>query len=191
MWRRRRVTAPLGPGRIPPGPLLQRLAEAHQLLNQQRYVQAADLFEELARGAQIRDPNRAPQLYLQAGRACLLNRDVDRAMRLVYHGLGLLAAEARWPKLIKLSHFVALELHDQDLPTQAAALQDWVNAHVSAAGAAPDQEEASRPAEAHPLLPLTCPSCGGPLRPDEIEWTDAVTAECQFCGSMIRSETAT
>lgn len=190
MWRRRRVTAPLGPGRIPPGPLLQRLSEAHQLLNQQNYAQAADMFEELARETQIRDPNRAPQYYLQAGRACILNQDVDRGMRLVYHGLGLLAAEACWPKFIRLSHFVELELHAQGLAAQAAALQEWVKTQIFTAGAEPKQEEAPPPAEAHPRLPTACPACGGPLRPDEIEWTDAVTAECQFCGSLIRSEAA-
>jgi hypothetical protein len=37
-----------------------------------------------------------------------------------------------------------------------------------------------------PLLPTYCPSCGATVRPDEVEWLDEVTAECAYCGSLVR-----
>lgn len=188
MWRRRRLTGPLqGPGRLPTGPLMERLEEAHRLLQEEQYARAALAFEELARGAQIRDPNRAPQFYLQASRACIMNGEVDRAMRLVYHGLGLLAADERWLRFIKFHDQVQAELRAHGLTSQADALQPWyAQTLVPSQGSSAAQE--TPPAPQHPLPPVTCPACGGPLRPDEIEWVDAVTAECPFCGNLMRPE---
>jgi hypothetical protein len=37
-------------------------------------------------------------------------------------------------------------------------------------------------------LPTNCPKCGAPLRADEIEWVDAITASCSFCGSVVAKE---
>ena len=38
-----------------------------------------------------------------------------------------------------------------------------------------------------PVLPTNCPGCGGPIRSDEVEWVDDVTAECPYCGSSVRA----
>jgi len=39
-----------------------------------------------------------------------------------------------------------------------------------------------------PLLPTYCPFCGAIVEPDEVEWTDEATAECDYCGSPIRAQ---
>jgi len=39
-----------------------------------------------------------------------------------------------------------------------------------------------------PILPTHCPGCGGPVRADEVDWLDDVTAECNWCGSPVRAE---
>ncbi|MBI4771264.1 MAG: hypothetical protein HY784_12865, partial [Chloroflexi bacterium] len=36
-------------------------------------------------------------------------------------------------------------------------------------------------------LPAHCPQCGSPLHPDEVEWLDERTAECEYCGSVVRA----
>jgi hypothetical protein len=36
-------------------------------------------------------------------------------------------------------------------------------------------------------LPTKCAACGGPLRSNEVTWSDAVTAECPFCGAGIKA----
>ena len=38
------------------------------------------------------------------------------------------------------------------------------------------------------VLPAHCPSCGAAVRPDEVEWLDDITAECDYCGSPVRGE---
>jgi hypothetical protein len=39
-----------------------------------------------------------------------------------------------------------------------------------------------------PILPTHCPSCGGAVKSDEVEWIDEVTAECDYCGSPVRGK---
>ena len=36
-------------------------------------------------------------------------------------------------------------------------------------------------------LPAQCSGCGAPLVPDEVEWHDAHTAECPYCGTVIKA----
>jgi hypothetical protein len=38
------------------------------------------------------------------------------------------------------------------------------------------------------VLPTTCPTCGGHLRYEEVEWADNLTAECPYCGSAVRAQ---
>jgi hypothetical protein len=44
----------------------------------------------------------------------------------------------------------------------------------------------AEPLAKRPSIPTHCPSCGAPLRPDEVDWLDDVTAECGYCGSPVR-----
>lgn len=36
-------------------------------------------------------------------------------------------------------------------------------------------------------LPPRCPHCGGPVNPDKLDWVDSRTAECAYCGSILRT----
>jgi hypothetical protein len=36
-------------------------------------------------------------------------------------------------------------------------------------------------------LPARCSGCGVQLIPDEVEWHDAHTAECLYCGTVIKA----
>lgn len=184
MWRRRRLmNTPTGPGKVPPGPLLSRIEKAHQLLQLGQNAEAAAIFEELARGAQIRDPNRAPQFYLQAARAHLLNKEIDSAMRFIYHSLGLHVSENRWIRLTRSGKMAIAELLDAGYKTQAAELENW----LANATKNQDEQESIAPQD-HPSLPAHCTSCGGALRPAEVEWLESSTAECPYCGSPIHIE---
>ena len=35
-------------------------------------------------------------------------------------------------------------------------------------------------------LPAKCDGCGAPVIPDEVEWHDARTAECLYCGTVLK-----
>jgi hypothetical protein len=37
-----------------------------------------------------------------------------------------------------------------------------------------------------PLLPATCPACGGYMQVEEIKWLDQSTAQCPYCGKPVR-----
>lgn len=36
-------------------------------------------------------------------------------------------------------------------------------------------------------LPATCPQCGAPIRPDQVEWIDEGSAVCEFCAAVIKA----
>jgi hypothetical protein len=38
------------------------------------------------------------------------------------------------------------------------------------------------------LLPTSCPKCGAPVHSEDIDWVDENTAECEYCGTLIRTE---
>jgi hypothetical protein len=42
-------------------------------------------------------------------------------------------------------------------------------------------------AERRGMLPAQCGGCGARLVPDEVEWHDAHTAECLYCGTVIKA----
>ena len=37
-------------------------------------------------------------------------------------------------------------------------------------------------------LPSNCPHCGAAARSDEVDWIDAQSAECNYCGGVIQTE---
>jgi hypothetical protein len=41
--------------------------------------------------------------------------------------------------------------------------------------------------QAYRRLPVRCPSCNAPLRPDEIRWYNDTQAQCAFCGCMVEA----
>lgn len=180
MFRRRPIGRPLRRGFVPQvPPLLQR---ANQMLANGRYAEAADAFESLATAAQARGGPRAPLFLLQAGRARILDGKTEAGLAQVKQGLSLLAGRADWPGLHRAGTRVLAELRERGLVGEAVEIEAWLQATLPAmpagfAGRGPAQK---------PQLPTHCPSCGGALRPDEVEWLDEVTAECAYCGSPVR-----
>jgi NAD-dependent SIR2 family protein deacetylase len=70
------------------------------------------------------------------------------------------------------------------LTAEASEIETYLRANLPADFTPPANQVPAR----KPPLPTHCPSCGGAVRPDEIEWLDEVTAECDYCGSPLRSE---
>jgi hypothetical protein len=162
-------------------PALQR---AHELLSIGDFDAAAVAFEQLANGAEGRDGPRAPMLFLQAGRTRLLAGQIAHGMTLLMHGLGLLAARGQWRELQRAGQRITMELEQRGLTAEASEIATYLRANLPADFTPPTDQV---PARKLPL-PTHCPSCGGAVRPDEIEWLDEVTAECDYCGSPLRSE---
>lgn len=184
--RMRPIRRPMRPG-VPSqvGSRAQKaLQRAHQLMETGNHAQAAQIFERLAQGA--RDLGRlkiAPNLFLQAGRAYLLTGNQEDGKNCIYSGLELIARAQKWPVLATIGQRTISELTTLGFPQLSDQVSDWV------------KEKLPEPIESYPQpghtskpMPLKCPSCGGALRPGEIEMLDSITGECPYCGSAIRGE---
>lgn len=161
----------------------QILQRAHHLMEEKEYAQAAEIFERLAQGAKQRGMlQRAPRLFLQAGRAYVLAKKENQGVGCIRQGLNILARSQRWPALHRAGKRVVYELTESEYPKLAQEFEDWLEETL------PDRiEDAPRPASTRSVtLPLKCPSCGAPIRSDEVEWADSTTAVCPYCGSGLR-----
>lgn len=171
---------PLANPNIPPA-----LQRAHELMELGNYAEAAVAFETLAQAAEKRTGPRAPFLYLQAGIARIQLKQTAVGMRHLNHGLELFATSGRYHQLYRAGGRIVRELKAHGLEKEAQEIANLVQRHIPAISESPTQRG---PDPSRAMLPTHCTSCGGPVRSDEVEWIDANTAECPFCGSPIRTE---
>lgn len=183
MFRRRpirRRVRPLRDGRRRGTP--RALITANRMLEAGSYQEAAERFETIARAAEARGGVRAPQFYLQAGRAHILSGNNKPGLAHIRHGLSLLAGQRAWPHLYRVGNRTIATLTERGLTAEADEISAWLEDNLPA-----DFDAVGvRPQTKNPVLPTHCPSCGAALRPGEVEWLDEVTAECTYCGSPVR-----
>ena len=182
MFRRRGFVRPLRHPHIPViSPALRR---ANELMVIGDYPSAARAFEELAHGAIARNGPRAPLFLLQAGRMHILAGQIQLGMTHLQQGLGLFAARGQWQQFRNSGQRVMAELSQRGLTEQARQIEAILSASLPASFI---PETVTGPEKTKRVLPANCPGCGGPLHAYEIEWTDGITAECPYCGSVVRA----
>jgi hypothetical protein len=159
-------------------PILQ---EANMAFEKGEYGRAAERYEKLARVADSRGGPRAPLLLLQAGRARVYAGQATLGLPLLRRGLELLAERGQLHRVHHAGSKAITELNERGLEDEATNIEILLGTLLPKTFTA--EPEAQRPA-----LPTHCPSCGAPLRPNEVEWLDDVTAECGYCGSPAREE---
>lgn len=180
MFRRRAPRLFRGMGKPDVPPMLQR---ANQLMAAGDYAGAAVAFKELAQRAEDRFPQRAPFLFMQAGRAAILSGQTKVGVAHLRRGLTIFASQGRIPKMRIFGQRAIEELKARSLNAEADEIVNLLNVNLPKEISV----ENSTPAK-KPVLPTHCPSCGAAVRPDEVEWLDDVTAECAYCGSPVRGE---
>jgi hypothetical protein len=163
-------------------PALQR---AHQMLALGDYARAATTFEQLGHAAEMRAGPRAPFLFLQAGRARILQGQISAGMAHFKYGLELLAKAGRYNQLYRAGQRLMQELKLRGLEKEASEIGALIGASVPAIADMPTERG---PDTATVILPTHCAACGGPIRSTEVEWLDARTAECPYCGSPVRAQ---
>jgi len=180
MFRRRAARQSRGfqPPAVPP--LLQR---AHRMLAQGEYAEAALEFHGLAQKAEERFPERAPMLYLEAGRAAILSGQNKTGVAHLRRGLTLLASQMRFQRMQVLGQRIVVELRERGLKAEAQEILGLLQNNLPQNEVVESQAEIKKPP-----LPTHCPSCGAAVRPNEVEWLDEVTAECDYCGSPVRGD---
>ncbi len=159
------------------------LQEANFNFDKGEYGRAAELYERIAQAADARGGPRAPILHLQAGRSRVYAGQTALGMTSLKRGLELFAQRGQLHKLQNAGTRVVTELKERGLANEAAEIEALLKGIAPSMPAMADHAPAKRP-----VLPTHCPSCGAPLRPDEVEWLDEVTAECGYCGSPVREE---
>ena len=180
MFRRRGQGLFGGMGQPNVPPMLQR---ANQLMAAGDYAGAAIAFKELAERAENRFGKRAPFFFIQAGRAAILSGQTKVGVADLSHGLTLLASQGRFPRMRAFGQRAIEELKAHGLNAEAEEIASLLNASLPKGILAATSSSAKKP-----VLPTHCPSCGAAVRPDEVEWLDDVTAECDYCGSPVRGE---
>jgi hypothetical protein len=168
----KRATGPAVP------PMLRR---ANEMFTSGDYVNAESAFHELAKRAEQRFPQHAPMLYIQAGRAAILSAQNKKGIAHFRSGLTLLSTERRFARLEKIGKTIILELHERGLNAEADEIETVLKNNLPSE----IQKEILQPKK-QVILPTHCPSCGASIKPDEVEWLDEITAECDYCGSPVR-----
>jgi hypothetical protein len=158
---------------------LEMLAQANQLLNNQQPGEAAPLFARLAGELQAsQHPRRAANLHARAAHAFAGAHAGPAALTQARAALDLfLQFKMAYRAAMFYTNITRKLTNDGMLPAANHLQQDY-GSRIQAVPAA----NAPRG-----LLPTNCPKCGAPVHGDDANWVDANTAECDYCGSLLRA----
>jgi hypothetical protein len=173
------------------------LARANRLFNQGKFVEAALIFDRLAKGAAERGMlNRAGDLYLQSARCHLETGKATLAVERGKHALRLFGRASLFGKIERLMPRMVEALQDKGYQAEAAALRQEVEARLAEAPPGRRPMPGARPVGWPPFveppaarrqLPAKCSACGAPIKPDDVTWLDSQSAECPYCGSVLKT----
>jgi hypothetical protein len=169
-------------------PVLRRaLRRAHRMMADGDFHGAASAFASLARAARAAGaPVRAAVLDLQSARALLAVGRPEVAERRAKSGLLTLIAAGRGRRAAELVPRVVEQFRSRGHEPHADRLATEVGHALSEARVSAPEPAAHDQAGAR-ALPTRCSGCGAPLFAEDVEWRDATTASCTYCGSAIRT----
>ncbi len=164
-----------------------RVAQAEALIKAGQYGKAAQEFEELAGEAvEIGRVGAAGELYQRAARCYLELSDMDDAVRAAEQAITHLLDAGRVDRVRGLLPKMVVEMEERGQHQQAERFRQQVEARLGDAGApGPGRRRQARAAAG---LPASCPSCGAPVKPDQVSWAGPGTAECAFCGGALKPD---
>jgi tetratricopeptide (TPR) repeat protein len=166
------------------------LARANRLMADGQFAEAAAAFESLAAKAKEHNlPGRAADLTLQAARAHFAAGHVDAAVERAIEALRLLTLGGRAGRVPAVLSKTTAALRDKGYDAQADRLEQETERILGEVGLSLEQaqQQAPQAPEKPGTLPAKCDGCGAPVIPDEVEWHDAQTAECLYCGTVLKA----
>ena len=188
---RRPLLRRAGPlGRPMAAKLRQILARANRLMAGEQFAEAAAIYERLYQGSIERGfVGRAADLALQAARANFAAEDTDAALRHAREALRLLARSGRAGRIPLVLSKIAAALREKGYDAQADELEREAERILNEMDLSLEEarQQAPRMPEKRGTLPAKCDGCGAPVVPDEVEWHDAQTAECLYCGTVLKA----
>jgi hypothetical protein len=139
-------------------------------------------------------PLRAGELALRAARAYLAAGNVSTAIEWAKKGLRALVRGGRVGRVPRVLSRISAELRDAGHAAEADQFEKDVaqalerfGLSLDAGGQQPLPGAGDHDAAARGALATQCAGCGAPLVPDDVEWHDAHTAECIYCGTLARA----
>lgn len=160
--------------------------EAARLMHSGQFGEAADRFERLAQEEQQRGRTVvAAGLFLRATRCRLQIDDPPGTERCAVRAVHLLIEARQVERLGQVMGRLLPALERSGQHSLAQRLRNDVEKAFP--GIQMSSVPLARQASVAAQLPARCPTCGGPLKPDEVDWVGPGTAECPFCGGMIKA----
>ncbi len=181
MFRRARNRAfqanPLNPAQN------QTLNQAGQLLASGQPAAAAPMYAGLAGELEAGGhPRWAANLHAQAAHAYADSRDGQDALVQARRALTLFIQYRMLRRIPVFYANITRKLAGNGMKNAADTLAGEFGGKVGPLPAPVQAPAAQR------LLPTNCPKCGAPVHAEDASWVDANTAECAYCGALIRPE---
>lgn len=188
--RRRRPIRPGRPPRRPGRPgirkrALQRLNLAHNLLENEEFEQAGAAFEDLGNLALRRRAPRAAQLFLQAGKAYLMAGNSQLGTDMLITGLRLVPRMGPPRKTPIIGRRILDSLREMELHHEYRVVENELNQLLETYELKRDIKVDIR---SDLQLPSKCPYCGGTVHPNEVDWVNENSVECNYCGSIVEGK---
>ena len=159
------------------------LKQANELMAAGNASEAAPLFAQLA--AQMEATNhsrRAANLHARAAHAFADSQAGQMALGQARSALNLFIANGMALRTPMFYSNITRKLGRGGMQNAARSLQQEYSGRLGVAAAQP------APARHRGSLPTSCPKCGAPVHGSEANWVDDNTAECDYCGALMRAE---
>lgn len=167
-----------------------KLREAQIFFQNGQFEKAGNIFQELAEGALKRGFPQAPNLFIKAGFCYVISDLNEKGIDNIFHGFNLFQLRKQWENLKINSSIISEKLRDFGKPEMGNEVEGWVlqNTPAEIQDSIEWLNAGDRKNRAEKRLPSNCRNCGAPVNTKEIEWFNAYTAICLYCGCMIVNE---
>lgn len=173
------------------------LQQANQLMTSGNAAQAAPLFAQLAAQMEASGhPRRAANLHARAAHAFADNQAGQMALGQARSALNLFISNGMGLRAPTFFSNITRKMGNHGMTNAASALQqEYAGRLRGGAGlglrrrqGGPGRAAAAPAAPVRGTLPTSCPKCGAPVHGGEANWIDNNTAECDYCGALLRAE---
>ena len=152
---------------------------AMRLCEEGQFEEAARAFDDLAQGAEERGRLfQAANLSAQAARCYLSLDDLDAAYERGLRALDLFKRAGRPGAARRLVERMVKILREKGRLAEAEGLEGELSRLPAPV----------RPGMRRGELPGKCLQCGGPIKESETTWIGPSSAECPYCGSILKAD---
>jgi hypothetical protein len=163
---------------------MQSLAKANQLVASGHSGQAAPLFASLASELETTaHPRRAANLHAQAAHAYADSHNEQPALDQARRALTLFIQSQMVNRTPVFFGNITRKFTNKGMKSAADTITAEFGPKIGPMAAQPTSAAAHQG-----QLPTNCAKCGAPIHKSDANWVDDQTIECDFCGSLIRSE---